>query len=297
MKKKVVFWIEATINTLAAAIYQKKVLFWIAAIVITLSAAIYQRMTGPTYPKTFKITLNSHEIKGNLPRTATSGSNAQIELSNIPEGFSATLYYMRYPSNEGYTPEPFERKGSNLVAFLPSEPPAGKLSYYLQVGYGYNIVNILIDHPVIIRFKGEVPFYFLIPHIFFMFFAMLLSSLAGLFAFGKVESYKFWSWIAVIFLVLGGLIFGPIVQYYAFGEAWTGIPFGFDLTDNKTLIAFLAWAFALLINRKKERPAFIIGAAVVLLVIFSIPHSAMGSELNYSSGKVVTGLINVIHFL
>lgn len=276
---------------------KKKILFLVLAVVITMTAAIYQRMTGPSYPKTFRVTINSQEIKGELPRSGNTGVNASIELRNVPVGFSATLFYKRFPSNDGYTPEPFERTGSNLVAYLPSELPAGKLAYYLQIGQGFNIVNIFMEQPVIIRYKGEVPGYILIPHILFMFFAMLLSSLAGIFALGKVESYKFWSWLAITFLFLGGLIFGPIVQQYAFGEAWTGFPFGYDLTDNKTLIAFLAWVIALLLNWKKERPSLIVGAAVVLLVIFSIPHSAMGSELNYSSGKIVTGIIQVINLL
>ncbi len=276
---------------------KKKILFWVLAVVITLTAAIYQRMTGPSYPKTFRVTINSQEIKGELPRSGNTGINAPIELKNVPNGAYATLFYRRFPSNDGYTPEPFERAGSNLVAYLPSELPAGKLAYFLQIGQGFNIVSIYMDQPVIIRYKGEVPSYILIPHILFMFFAMLLSSLAGIFALGKVESYKFWSWLAITFLFLGGLIFGPIVQQYAFGEAWTGFPFGYDLTDNKTLIAFLAWVIALLFNWKKERPSLIVGAAVVLLVIFSIPHSAMGSELNYSSGKIVTGIIQVINLL
>ncbi len=276
---------------------KKKILFWVLAVVITLTAAIYQRMTGPSYPKTFRVTINSQEIKGELPRSGNTGINAPIELKNVPNGAYATLFYRRFPSNDGYTPEPFERAGSNLVAYLPSELPAGKLAYFLQIGQGFNIVSIYMDQPVIIRYKGEVPSYILIPHILFMFFAMLLSSLAGIFALGKVSSYKFWSWLAITFLFLGGLIFGPIVQQYAFGEAWTGFPFGYDLTDNKTLIAFLAWVIALLFNWKKERPSLIVGAAVVLLVIFSIPHSAMGSELNYSSGKIVTGIIQVINLL
>ncbi len=44
-------------------------------------------------------------------------------------------------------------------------------------------------------------------------------------------------------------------------------------------------------NRKKERPFYTILAAVVLLLIFSIPHSMFGSELDYASGQVTQGLI------
>jgi len=86
-------------------------------------------------------------------------------------------------------------------------------------------------------------------------------------------------------------VLGPVVQYYAFGDLWTGIPFGWDLTDNKTLIAGIFWALAVIMNRKKERPLYTILAAVVLLLVYSIPHSMFGSELNYETGSVTQGVI------
>jgi len=92
-------------------------------------------------------------------------------------------------------------------------------------------------------------------------------------------------------MFVGGFILGPIVQYNAFGQAWTGFPLGHDLTDNKTLIAFVAWMFAVAMNWKKDRPWATVIASIVTIVIFSIPHSLRGSELNYESGKVVTGFI------
>jgi hypothetical protein len=54
---------------------------------------------------------------------------------------------------------------------------------------------------------------------------------------------------------VGGLILGPPVQLEAFGALWTGWPFGADLTDNKTLIAVLAWVPAVVaaLRNKKTR--------------------------------------------
>ncbi len=92
------------------------------------------------------------------------------------------------------------------------------------------------------------------------------------------------------------MILGPLVQKYAFGELWTGVPFGWDLTDNKTLIAFIFWILAVVMNRKKERPLYTALAAVVLLLVYSIPHSMFGSELDYATGQVTQGLI-LIFFL
>ena len=79
------------------------------------------------------------------------------------------------------------------------------------------------------------------------------------------------------------------MQLYAFGELWTGIPFGKDFTDNKTLIALIFWIIAFVANRKKQRPAWIIIAAIVMLLVYLIPHSMGGSEFNYETGEIVTG--------
>ena len=87
------------------------------------------------------------------------------------------------------------------------------------------------------------------------------------------------------------MILGPLVQLHAFGEAWAGIPFAWDLTDNKTLIAFLFWILAMVMNRKKERPGYVIVASLVILIIYSIPHSMYGSQLDPESGKIIQGAI------
>ena len=92
------------------------------------------------------------------------------------------------------------------------------------------------------------------------------------------------------------MIFGPLVQFHAFGEYWTGIPFGWDLTDNKTLIAFLFWLLAVSGNWKREKPSLTILAAAIMLMIFSIPHSMFGSELDPETGEVISGMVQLFLF-
>ena len=89
--------------------------------------------------------------------------------------------------------------------------------------------------------------------------------------------------VSMALLIVGGLILGPIVQRFAFGAYWTGWPFGHDLTDNKTLIAFLAWlpASVLAWRGAKTKIAVALGW-VVMMGIFLIPHSVRGSQLDWS---------------
>jgi hypothetical protein len=74
------------------------------------------------------------------------------------------------------------------------------------------------------------------------------------------------------------------MQWYGFGAWWTGVPFGWDLTDNKTLVAAVAWLWAAFRMRGggSARTAIML-AAVTTLVVFLIPHSAWGSELKWDS--------------
>jgi len=276
----------------------KKVLLWVLAVLITISAVIYQRLTGPTYPKRIKVELNNKEYKLRLLRSHGGSDDAPIELA-IKEEFNALLYYKYFPNmeDEEWKYVVFARDGDKLVADLPNQPSAGKLMYYIEISTDNGIVSIQKEEPVVIRFKGSVPGFVLWPHVFFMFFSMLIANAAGLFAAVKIVQYKLYTTLTFIFLTLGGMILGPIVQLYAFGDLWTGVPFGWDLTDNKTLIAFLFWLAAVIGNRKKQRPYLTIIAAIVGLIIYSIPHSMFGSELDRASGEVTQGLIQFFHLL
>jgi len=35
-------------------------------------------------------------------------------------------------------------------------------------------------------------------------------------------------WATIISLLIGGFLMGPMVQWYAFGVWWSGVPFGYD---------------------------------------------------------------------
>ena len=273
----------------------KKFILWILAFLITFSAAIYQRMTGPTYPKKLEVTLNDKLQNLKLIRSLSLNEKPEIRLDLNNSNIRARLFYKRYKSESEYQIADFiyraDPKHGGFFAEVPQQPVAGKLQYYIEITDLSGTKSYLKESPVVIRFKGDVPAFVLIPHILLMFIAMLFSTLAGLMAVIKYPFYKKYALWTLIFFFTGGIILGPIVQYFAFGDLWTGIPFGWDLTDNKTLIALIFWILAVVMNRKKDRPFYTALAAIILLLVFSIPHSLFGSELNYSSGHVTQGII------
>ncbi len=267
----------------------KKVWLILLAFIITLSSAMYQRITGPTYPRKDKILIDGKTYHLVFIRSHTSESDAPLKF-NLPKNYSVRVFYKRYPSDESWQEILVSLEDSLQCFYLPKQPPAGKLEYYITIiDYTGKEIYSNIQKPVIIRFKGKVPLAILLSHILFMFLAMFFSTLAGIYAIFKIDSYRSLTFVTIILLFIGGLILGPIVQKYAFGAFWTGVPFGWDLTDNKTLIIFLGWLIAALANYNKPRRGYVIFASVLMLVIYLIPHSLYGSQLDYKSGKVVQG--------
>lgn len=285
----------------------KVTIYWILAVIITLGAVIYQRKTGPTYHKKMEVSVNNKSYNLRLVRSIEIGGDSFVKLGIEDSTISAKLYYKRFNTNDQYSAVNFEYKVKPVHSFVmnkvfkvteergwfaavPEQAEAGKLQYYFEI----NNKVYLENEPVVIRFKGAVPKGILAPHIFFMFFAMLLGNLAGIMAIFKFRKFRFYTNLTVIALLIGGMILGPLVQLFAFGELWAGVPFAWDLTDNKTLIAFLFWVIALLANRKKEQPVYTLVASIVMLIVYSIPHSMYGSQLDPETGKIIQGWIQLI---
>ncbi len=260
----------------------KKFVFWTLAVVITLASAFYQRISGPTYPLRVKADVAGSEVRLRLPRSAETTADLEIALA-VPAPAEGTLEYKRIKLDEPWIKVPLVRRDAALVGALPKQPSAGKLEYRIFLTSDGKTVPVTGEKPVVVRFKDPVPAGLLIPHIIIMFAGMLAATSAGLAALDKKRNPRKYVLWAIALLFLGGFILGPLVQKAAFGVYWSGFPKGMDLTDNKTLISFIFWIIAAAAGRKgKAARPLVVLASLVTLLIFLIPHSLLGSELDYT---------------
>jgi hypothetical protein len=264
----------------------RKTLLWILAFLIAAGTMVYQRLTGPTYPKRGQAVIGGQTINFRLPRSSENLKDCEIVLAIPGADIGGYIEFRRFKTEDPWSKFPLIRRDDSLLGFLPKQPLAGKLAYRIVVLEGEKEVPLNGAEPVVIRFRGAVPAWVLIPHVFTMLLAMLLAARAGLAALDKKSKPIAYAKWAAIFLFLSGFILGPLMQYYGFGKLWTGFPFGHDLTDNKTLVALLGWIIALWAGRKgKEARAWVLAASILSLAVFLIPHSLLGSELDYSALK------------
>ncbi len=265
----------------------KSAFLWILAVVITLASVVYQRVTGPTYPLWDKVQIANTEIKYELLRTHVTDADARMAIDIAGTDIKGEFKWRRFKSHDPWTTEELKREDDKLIITIPKQPPAGKVIYEVTLFDNDGKEYKLSSEPVIIRFKGRVPIYVIILHVFLIFFALLLSTRAGFEAILKgQQAYKLALWTLAI-MFIGGLIFGPLMQKFAFNEFWTGWPVGHDLTDTKTAVAAVFWIIAIWRANKMGRGrAWIILAALVTFIIFLIPHSVLGSELDYTRMEI-----------
>lgn len=256
---------------------------WVLAALVTLPFLVFQRRTGPTYPVRGVAEVAGMSVAYRLPRSATVGAEALVRIPAPDSTITGTLVYRRFRSPDPWTAQPLQREGGLLLGRLPELPPAGKVMYLVRLRAGEQELQ-LTEKPVVLRYKGRVPLAVLLPHVLFITMAMLLSNRTGLEAMTRSGKPRLFMGATILLFIVGGLVLGPIVQKMAFGAYWTGFPFGHDLTDNKTLVALLGWIGAWVASRGgRQRRGWVIAAAVVMIAVYLIPHSLLGSELDFSA--------------
>jgi hypothetical protein len=272
---------------------------WVLSAVITLACFTYQNRTGPTYPLEGSLQTSRGTVEFKFQRSQTLGEDLNIVLSDpVPPGIDAFVKYRRFRSNDQWSviymqrgSYDFSRRGQNesvkgIGAQLPGlYERAGKYEYYVYIADPTGEpVSITGEYPIYARYKAPVPRAALFAHILVIFASMTLALRTTMEA--LIDGNYRWMILATVgSLVLGGFIFGPLVQWYAFGVWWAGIPHGYDWTDNKVLIELVFWLTACWTNRGQKRnrwPVYLAG--LVTIMVYFIPHSMFGSEYNYHTG-------------
>ncbi len=278
---------------------KRVILLWFLAFILTGVFLVWQKMSGPTYEKRFDTELVGTRIKGELLRTHSINADMPVTIHVPDEAVSATVIWRRFPTDDPWMKLPMVRDGEVLRSLIPRQGMAGKVEYHVELTKDGQKVEVPTGEAAVARFKGDVPNTILMLHIFAIVMAFLFSTGAGFEALTNGSALKLLSRITLGFIVVGGLILGPIVQKHAFDAYWTGWPLGEDLTDNKLAVGALLWLIAVIRSRNAGpgNPAgkwWAVAAMLVIFVIFSIPHSIHGSTLDYESGEHIQVMVETV---
>jgi len=259
-------------------------LLWSCATLVMAGTAIYQRRTGPTYPVGGIANVGGEQVRFSLPRSYDGPDDAEVRIRVASRSTAGRMEFRRFRSTDSWNQAAMNRDSDALVSRIPHQPVAGKVMYRIVLTGGNKAPVALTQEPVVIRFRNAVPLYVYAPHILLMFLALLFASRAGLEDLvGGTRTYRL-TLYAVVSLAIGGLCLGPLMQKYAFNAFWTGWPLGHDLTDNKTIAALLLWVIAFWrLKKDPRRRGWALAAFVLTLIVYAIPHSVLGSEIDYTA--------------
>ena len=225
---------------------------------------------------------------------------AKIVTSEPTDNYQTDLLYKI--GEGGYSSLPMISKPENpqiYSAKIPSQPKGKRGYYYIKVrdNSGNEITlpeKVETENPpFMIKFKGKASSLILVLHIFFMFAAMFFCWMAFFFAWEVMKGRKFLnqlglsSLMALIFVFVGGFPLSFLVAYQTFGQAWGGIPYGWDITDNKTLIILVFWLVIVWLlkgtifkkdeNRNLASPKKVANWTIIFFIltvfVYLIPHS------------------------
>lgn len=135
-----------------------------------------------------------------------------------------------------------------------------------------------------IRFEGKASFILLLLHIVLMIAAIfyLIHALYYAMYFLQTDEKSLHMVRSVntgiLAFFITGFPIGWIIEKQVIGNYWEGIPFGWDITDSKTLIILLLWVVFILLQRRgvitlKGYARWVIINTIITILLFLLPHS------------------------
>ncbi len=288
----------------------------IIAVVITLALlAVARRASQRQVPNVTETTTYGELTLSHTCKHVDKGDQTPAVLDVnvagglLPENTTVALYYTPRVLDEGAPATPVRVEavtvpGRELVyrVTIPNQGRGKEYSYWFQLES--NDGRILAAVPTgssqekpgrfWFRFEGKRSVPLLVTHIALMFGAFLLMVMVFMTAIEdtkhdsvKLRLGKLTRW-ATIVLFIGSFPIGIWLEYQVYATYWTGIPFGTDKTDTKTLLIFIYWVVLLLLLKgsafRSDPKQDVVGPAAarwaaIIGVLFSlamylIPHSS-----------------------
>ncbi|MBK6682765.1 MAG: hypothetical protein IPG53_23640 [Ignavibacteriales bacterium] len=147
--------------------------WWVIAKVLTLRNGVLPKRHRTDIRQKINFTLMEQNIKLNCQDHMVT-TVTPCGAANSIQNYSATLVYRRFQFDKDYTEVPFQMSDSTLTCITPQTTTCGKLEYSIVVKNKSGETTQITGHEtVVIRFKGHVPLWIVLIHVFFMFAGML----------------------------------------------------------------------------------------------------------------------------
>lgn len=259
------------------------------------------------------------EIKLNVDGPMEPGLRVILRQSKVGQDSVSDI------SRFGNIPMRLSDSASGLyVSELRTGARGGRLFYYFDIRDGVGGLRARFTPSAggtfLMRYTGTVPVMVLAGHLLSIATAIFCITMAALYAFQlllggtdvqQIARYIFWAAVAVF---MGGYPFGIAMRWYFDGRLWEAVPFGTDVTDNKTQLLFVYILFvwlSLLKPFSRDRGGFdllsprtvgmlSVGAFAMMIVVYLVPHSTqydpdLTKQVSYGFIAVVVSALTYLY--
>jgi hypothetical protein len=268
----------------------------IVSVVLTIVLLGVSRRTSPRHTQEIAIGFGGVNITHLTVTESKIGQMQTVEL-NLSGGDVASIQGVLHYNYENESDQSFNMEGQGTGKLTAKLPPGeiGKRLHYrvelLQNGVMDASIPPISEPGYLVKYKGEVSLFVLIPHIFLMFISVFFAFLSAFYGLdllsgkARMKAAAISVLLALLCGVFGGILIGIKVSHDVFGgSGWGGWPLGNDVTDTKTEFYLLFWLITIILGwgalsgkkimlSNKGFGWMIMISFIVTLAAFLIPHS------------------------
>jgi len=246
-------------------------LVWSVAIAATCLQIHYQRKSEIIPPQQAEVFVNNHHYRVLFLRSYDGTGDAELKIRINSRDVTGRVFFRNYQSKDEWLYSDLGRRGAFLVGYIPRPSPLSKVEYFFEFSENSEIVSVERNRPTVLSFTGKIPRAILLTYITFIFIALLMSNIAGLYVVADNLSYRLYAGFTASFLLIVTFVLSPIVHYYSFSLTSISIGNFIQLFSLKFMLFSIVWLIAVFLDRKKNKPQWISLTALLLFATNIIP--------------------------
>ncbi|UCD64931.1 MAG: hypothetical protein JSW34_05740, partial [Candidatus Zixiibacteriota bacterium] len=229
-----------------------KVLKVVVAVIITFVMLYIARTNSRGQPEYYSHSENGYSFEYTSVPKGLENTSVTIPLTITgPLSDSVRPVFVRLAADnpavgeasqvEAIPMQPCDSAANCYSTVVRAGEKSGRFYYYFEIqdagGTALATFAQPDGRPFLFRYIGAVPSVILLSHIVAIFATVFFVALGATHAFslvhgsGNARPLAMYSMLAALFAFLGGYPFGFMMNWYAFGVVWEGVPFGTDATD------------------------------------------------------------------
>jgi hypothetical protein len=264
---------------------KKNLILWLGTFIITFLAGYLSNVTGPYYPVSGTIGINSKMVTFKFDKIYRGNDSCNVSIRSDVKNIKAFLLWKDFPANTlsglafgnkivpVWQRYPMSDSGDLIKGHLPKHNPESRTAYRVELNYNGRQYLLPEDKPVTIKFLGYVNSGVMNIFYFVLFGGLILAVRTGLEAFNDNRRIGMYTIFALIFFFLYAVCLVPLKRTYELNAINHFVPQINSLITYQSVSLLLLWIIGLsLIFNIKGNKIIPLVLSSLTLIIYVLIH-------------------------